>query len=151
MLLPMCRMKLCLAWVLLGMGTVAARATDNFSIDWFTVDGGGALMSGGDFTLHGTTGQTDTGLTTLASGEQFLKSGFWAFDFSDPGVTPTLQIQLSGLSELMLSWHPDTAGFSLQQSLTLMPDSWTPLAPVQSSPVVLPITAGPKFFRLIKP
>lgn len=143
---------LCSAWFLFCTAVMSARATDSFSIDWFTIDGGGALMSGGDFTLNGTTGQPDTGMATLVSGEQFLKAGFWAFDFSDVGgITPTLQIQLGGLSEVTLSWYPDTPGFLLQQSLTLMPDSWTTLSTIPGNPAVLPVTTDRQFFRLIKP
>ncbi len=145
-------MALYSAWILLFTAAMPARATDSFSIDWFTIDGGGALMSGGDFTLNGTTGQTDAGVVTLASGEQFLKGGFWAFDFSAiGGITPTLQIQLGSLSELTVSWYPDTPGFRLQQSLTLMPDSWTTLSSLPDNPAVLPISTDRQFFRLLKP
>jgi hypothetical protein len=130
----------------------SARADDVFTLDWFTVDGGGVLMSGGDFTLHGTTGQADTGRVTLAAGSQMIKSGFWAFDFTDPGsAVPTLRLQLSGVSDVLLSWHPETPGFSMQQSLTLLPASWSTISAAPENPVVLPRGGTNTFFRLYKP
>lgn len=130
----------------------SAKADDAFTLDWFTVDGGGTLMSGGDFALHGTTGQTDTGRVTLAGGTQLVKSGFWAFDFTDPASTvPTLRLELSGVSDVLLSWHPETPGFALQQSLTLLPASWNNISAAPENPVTLPIGGTNAFFRLHKP
>lgn len=140
-----------LGFFFFGAG-MSARALDNFSADWFTVDGGGASMSGGVFSLEGTSGQPDAGLITLANGEQLLKGGFWALDFSQLGnVSPTIQIQRTGLSEVTLSWYPDTPGFRLQQSLTLKSDSWTTLSSAPANPSVLPLDMDHLFFRLLKP
>ena len=57
-------------------GTLSAAPSGTFSIDWWTVDGGGGASSGGDFTLSGTAGQADAG--TLAGGGLSLQGGFWA-------------------------------------------------------------------------
>jgi len=46
-----------------------------FSIDFFTIDGGGGTSSGGGFTLSGTIGQPDAG--TLSGGGFTLTGGFW--------------------------------------------------------------------------
>lgn len=147
-----CVAKLCATWLLFFSAAISARATDNFSIDWFTIDGGGGSMSGGVFVLDGTTGQPDAGPVTLASGTQFIKGGFWALDFSALGnLAPTLQLQQTGFSELTLSWYPDTPGFLLQQSLTLTPDSWTTLPSTPGNPAILPMSGDHLFFRLIKP
>ena len=41
---------------------VTATLADDFTIDWYTVDGGGAMLSTGDeFEFSGTTGQADAG------------------------------------------------------------------------------------------
>jgi hypothetical protein len=60
--------------VVLATGTVSAE----FTIDSWTVDGGGtSLSSGGDYTLAGTIGQPDAS-TTLSGGDYTLTGGFWA-------------------------------------------------------------------------
>ena len=57
-------------------GTLSAAPSGTFSIDWWTVDGGGGASSGGDFTLSGTAGQADAG--ALAGGGFSLQGGFWS-------------------------------------------------------------------------
>jgi hypothetical protein len=70
-------------WTLLLMlPLVIPTARAQYSVAWWTVDGGGALRStGGDFELSGTIGQPDAGV--LSGGSLQLHGGFW------PGV-PTL-------------------------------------------------------------
>lgn len=139
-------------WLLVSLGCTLASATDNFSIDWFSVDGAATAMTGGIFSLDGTAGQPDAAAVTLVSGTQLMKGGFWALDFSANGsLSPTLLLQRTGISELTLSWYPDPPGFRVQQSLTLMPDSWTNLLIEPANPVVLPLAGDHSFFRLIKP
>ena len=58
--------------------TPAALAQD-FAIDWWTIDGGGAMFTtGGDFTLSGTIGQPDASTTVMTGGDFELAGGFWA-------------------------------------------------------------------------
>ncbi len=48
----------------------------SFAIDWFTIDGGGAMRStGGSFEASGTIGQPDAGL--MSGGGFELVGGFW--------------------------------------------------------------------------
>lgn len=54
---------------------LAAPAAGDYSIDWYTIDGGGGLSSGGDFTLTGTTGQPDADWSE--GGGYELLGGFW--------------------------------------------------------------------------
>ena len=46
-----------------------------YELAWFTVDGGGGISTGGDYTLSGTAGQPDAG--TLSGGTFELSGGFW--------------------------------------------------------------------------
>lgn len=47
-----------------------------YSIDWYTLDGGGAIFStGGSYSLGGTIGQADAG--SLGGGSYQLNGGFW--------------------------------------------------------------------------
>lgn len=49
---------------------------DDYTLDWYTIDGGGEMWStGGDYELSGTIGQADTGIMT--GGDYELSGGFW--------------------------------------------------------------------------
>jgi len=50
-------------------------STAGYSIPWWTVDGGGALAAGGDYTLDSSLGQPDAG--AARGGEYMLSGGFW--------------------------------------------------------------------------
>lgn len=55
----------------------AQSALAGYAIDWFTIDGGGAMnSSGGAYTLSGTIGQPDAG--AMESGAYNLSGGFWS-------------------------------------------------------------------------
>ena len=57
---------------------LAQSSGGDFEIIKNTIDGGGGMSQGGDFTLTGTIGQPDAGNKVL-SGENFsLSGGFWA-------------------------------------------------------------------------
>lgn len=62
-------------------------AQAQYSIDWYTVDGGGGTSSGGPYTLSGTIGQPDADVVSLCSADggpgcvnptYELTGGFWA-------------------------------------------------------------------------
>ena len=119
-----------------------------YSIDWYTVDGGGGTSSGGSYTLSGTIGQPDAG--TLSGGSYTLQGGFW------PGIivpstdgAPTLLIQFAG-ANVVISWAPATAGFALEQTDSLASPSWSagpagnPTAPITPSGTA-------RFYRLRQP
>lgn len=58
--------------LLLATGTLA----DDFTIDWWTVDGGGEMMcTGSNVELAGTIGQADAG--EMSGGSFILTGGFW--------------------------------------------------------------------------
>jgi hypothetical protein len=59
------------------LGIVSASALGVFTLDWWTVDGGGATFSnGGSYSLGGTIGQPDAG-TSSGGGTYTLDGGFW--------------------------------------------------------------------------
>lgn len=64
--------------LLLGVGSLRAQS---FSIDSFTIAGGGGTSSGGVFSVSGTIGQPDAG--AMSGGNYSLVGGFW-------GALPTL-------------------------------------------------------------
>jgi hypothetical protein len=56
--------------------TLVSGAPDEVAISWWTVDGGGGMSQGGDYTLQGTIGQPDAG--SAQGGDYSLAGGFWA-------------------------------------------------------------------------
>jgi len=65
---------------LFGVLSVSALAP-GYSLDWWTVDGGGATSStGGSYSLAGTMGQPDAG--TSSGGTYALSGGFWGAGYS---------------------------------------------------------------------
>jgi hypothetical protein len=58
------------------LGIVGVSALAGYTLDWWTVDGGGTISStGGSYSLGGTIGQPDAG--TSAGGTYTLDGGFW--------------------------------------------------------------------------
>lgn len=61
--------------------------TPDFSIDWYTIDGGGGTSTGANFSLTGTIGQFDAVPGGAQGGGFTLVGGFWGgsveYKFSD--------------------------------------------------------------------
>lgn len=56
----------------------AAARGQTLALDWFTIDGGGAMSSAGTtFSVYGTIGQPDVGLV-MSGGNFELVGGFWS-------------------------------------------------------------------------
>src|SRR4051812_29806313 len=132
------------------LGAALSMSAQSYSIDWYTIDGGGGTSSGGPYTLSGTIGQPDAGVHT--GGPYTLLGGFWgAFAVQQVG-TPTLYIRPAGPGQVTISWDPPTAGFVLQESgdLNLGPAGWSNSASGGTNPVTVPVTSI-KFYRLQHP
>ncbi len=66
---------LVIAGALLGVVSASALAP-SYTLDWWTVDGGGATFNtGGSYSLGATIGQPDAG--TSSGGSYTLAGGFW--------------------------------------------------------------------------
>ncbi|HEV8525829.1 MAG TPA: hypothetical protein VGQ71_15145 [Terriglobales bacterium] len=136
-----------LSWVSVASG-------QNFSLGWFTIDGGGGTSGGGVYSVSGTIGQPDAG--AMSGGSYTLTGGFWV----DPGpgleVPPALRItRVDG--NVRLTWpHPST-GFQLQQATGAVPPvgwadvDFTPVVVGEERQVTLPMSSAHWFFRLHKP
>src|SRR5690349_17134443 len=69
------------ALVALGMVCATPASADDYAVDWFSIDGGGALLSaGGAYQVSGTVGQPEarSSLQPLAGGPFELVGGFWS-------------------------------------------------------------------------
>ena len=126
--------------LLLAASTLYAQ---DFSVDWFTIDGGGGASTGGNYALNGSIGQPDAG--TVSGGSFTLQGGFWSGVVTQP--IPQLFIQQSG-SQVFISWSPAIPGFVLQESESLSSEAWAAAPMGNSNPVILPRTSNTKFYRL---
>jgi hypothetical protein len=59
----------------LVVATLTSANEPNYTLDWWTVDGGGETIGSGIYVLQGTVGQPDGGV--LSGGGYVLSGGFW--------------------------------------------------------------------------
>jgi hypothetical protein len=64
---------------------------------------------------------------------------------------PTLTIAPATPGNATISWTPATAGFVLQETLSLAPTNWVNSLSGATNPVVVPATVSAKFYRVFKP
>lgn len=129
--------------------------TQQYSMDWFKVAGGGGTSTGGVYSVSGTIGQPDAG-GALAGGNYSVTGGFWSLIsvLQTPGA-PLLTITRSG-ANVIVSWPSPSAGFSLQQNPDLATTDWTSfVGPVGDDGTTKSVTNSPptgnKYFRLVYP
>jgi len=143
-------MKTLLSLLLLA----AIPASAQYTIDWFTIDGGGGLSSGGAYTLNGTIGQPDA--ATSSGGTYTVHGGFWsAFAVVQTEGAPLLRLVRSG-QDVILAWPSPSEGYQLQQSPSLTAPIWTD---VNTAPGIVgdekqvsqTLAPGTRFYRLRKP
>jgi hypothetical protein len=142
------------ALAVIFLGEIPGHA-QSYSIDWFTIDGGGGTSTGGVYSVSGTIGQADAG--TMSGGNFTLDGGFWGIiaAVQTPGA-PLLTITPSN-SFAIVSW-PDTAtGFRLENNGNLsLTNGWATAPQIRSTnggfiSVTVPGTVGNNFFRLKNP
>lgn len=139
---------------LLFIATVMAHAQP-YGIDWFSIDGGGGVSTGGVYTVGGTSGQADAGM--LSGGAYGLAGGFWGV-IQVPGA-PLLSVAHSN-NTVVVFWPLPATSFVLDQTLALSSPpgniSWNQVAfPYQTNAthifITVPESTGHKFYRLRKP
>jgi hypothetical protein len=122
-----------------------------YSLDWWTVDGGGGTSTGGVYTVSGTIGQPDAGV--MSGGNYSLTGGFWAlYAVQTPG-SPVLSITLTTTNTAMVSWPSPSTGYNLQQNNDLNTVDWvTPPEIVTDNGtlkyIIVNPPAGNRFYRL---
>ncbi|NUQ37468.1 MAG: hypothetical protein HUU23_06640 [Caldilineales bacterium] len=77
------RMLLTALAALLFAAAAWAQSGQGYNLTWWTVDGGGEVVSGKGYTLLGTAGQAEAGPALSGSGYT-LSSGFWVGDAAAP-------------------------------------------------------------------
>lgn len=152
-------MKMFLSLVLIALSWPQQLSAQNFSITWFTFDGGGGTSTGGGYALSGTVGQPEAGPAN--GGGYSLLGGFWGVTsvLQAPGA-PILNIERFADGNVRLFWNLSASEFQLEQTAALTEPQadtiWTPVTqPHQTNTtqitVTAPATAGNRVFRLRKP
>ncbi|MBU0676706.1 MAG: hypothetical protein KJ626_01190 [Verrucomicrobia bacterium] len=141
------------AVIFLLMLAVAVCAQDHV-INWYTMDSGGATVTGGVHRLSGTIGQSDV---TVFGSNVVLRSGFWGFiaAVQTPGA-PWLDISLVSTNIVIISWPHPSGGYQLEDSAALSGVGWsvvtnTPVVEGDTKRVTVPYPAHGRFYRLHKP
>jgi hypothetical protein len=128
--------------------------SQQYSIDWFKIAGGGGTSTNGPYALSGTAGQPDAGHMT--GGNYTLDAGFWGIiaAVQTPGA-PALTVTLSG-NNVIISWPSPSTGFVLQENSGVNNAAgWgTFSGPVNDNGTTRSVTISPpignEFFRLKK-
>lgn len=133
------------------LGLAASAFAQPYTIDWYTIDGGGGTSTGGVFAVSGTIGQPDAGVT-MTNGQYSVTGGFWALPTAiQVGGAPTLTITAATPGQATISWTPATPGFVLQETWSLSPANWTNSPSGSTNGVVVPATLPSRFYRLYRP
>ena len=134
---------------------VPSTHAQSYSIDWFTIDGGGGTSTGGVYSVSGTIGQPDAG-GPMTGGNFSLTGGFWAlYAVQTPGA-PVLNIKLTTTNTAQVYWPSPSTGYNLQVNTNLVTTNWvTPAETVQDNGTIKFILvnppAGNRFYRLKNP
>jgi len=140
------------------IGGVICSPAQVYSIDWYSIDGGGGTSAGGAYTLTGTIGQPDAG--KLSGGGFELTGGFMSIvtAIQSPDA-PLLTVTRSG-GNVIISWPNPSLEFALEETTVLAnPSSATVWTGTSTAPVVVdtnkqvtvPAPVGLKYYRLSKP
>ena len=132
-----------------------ASHAQNFSIEWFTIDGGGGTSTGGVYSVSGTIGQPDAGRMT--GGNYSIDGGFWGIiaAVQTPGA-PLLTVRLSSTNTVIVSWPSPSTGFVLHHNTDLNTTNWSSVGIVpaddgNTKTVIIAPPVGNRFYRLRNP
>lgn len=130
-------------------------SAQDFSIDWCTIDGGGGASAGGNYSLIGSIGQLDAGVT-MTNGGFSIVGGFWSIFAVRTPDAPRLTMQRISASSVRVVWPSPSTGFVLQQNSDFNTANWVNASQaVSDSGTNRFITVNPSssrlFYRLFKP
>jgi len=92
----------------------------------------------------------------MSGGSYSLTGGFWSIlAVLQTAGSPLLTITRAG-SQATISWSSSATGFMLQQSSTLLPNSWLTSTNTLTTnggtiSISVPATSGYQYFRLVNP
>jgi len=137
-----------IAGLLLALSSLHAQT---YSIDWSKIAGGGGTSTGGVYSVSGTIGQPEAG-GALTNGQYSVTGGFWVLPQAvQVAGAPTISIVPAAPGYATVSWTPATAGFVLQENLSLSTPNWTLSPSGTTNSITVPASGPVKFYRLCKP
>jgi hypothetical protein len=146
-----------ICFMLLSSAFCLRAWAQGYSINWSTLDGGGGTSTAGPmignnyYSVSGTIDQPDAG-GPMTNGQYSVTGGFWALpEAVQTEGAPLLTIVPAGSGQATISWTPATAGFVLQETLSLSPTNWVNSVSGATNSIVVPATLPGKFYRLHKP
>ena len=149
-----CGMVLFLA-ISLCTFAVSSASAQSYSIDWFTIDGGGGTSTGGVYSVSGTIGQPDAG--HMSGGNFTIDGGFWGIiaAVQNPG-SPLLRVLLTATNTVVVAWPAPSTGFSLQQNTDLRTTAWSGVTNTvnvvgSENQIITAPPVGNRFYRLKNP
>ena len=122
-------------------GDIETAASTTYSLDWWTVDGGGASYNAtGSYILGGTAGQPDAAVPRSGGSDPVytLRAGFWQPSCVAAAVVTTITRALGDPNTVTLSWTHNEANQTYQMHRATTP-YFTPVAGTLQETV----TAGP--------
>ncbi len=147
--------SMALALAALVFGVAAPASAQSYSIDWFTIDGGGGTSTGGVYSVSGTIGQPDAG--HMSGGNFTIDGGFWGViaAVQTPGA-PLLRLFMTSTNTVVVAWPAPSTGFSLQQNADLNTAVWggvtnTVNAVGSENQIIVAPPVGNRFYRLKNP
>lgn len=152
------RTKFSLSCLLTSAFCLCVSAQTNYTVDWYSVDGGGGTSTGGVYAVSGTVGQPDAG--TMSGGTYTLNGGFWGIIAAvQTEGAPLLSITLNSQpSTITVSWPLPATGWLLHSTTNLVTGGsmWTEISPPYPTnganlQFTEPLPVGNKFYRLHKP
>jgi hypothetical protein len=105
-----------------AMLAIGASA-QSYSIDRFTIAGGGGSSTGSVYSVSGTIGQPAASGAPMTGGNYLLTGGFWALYAVQTEGAPLLAISLTN-SAVMVSWSSASTNWILQQKADLNSTNW---------------------------
>ncbi len=136
--------------------TVSATSlfAQSYSIDWYTVDGGGGTSTGGVYSVTGTIGQPDA--DAMSGGNYTVVGGFWGTVavVQIPGA-PLLSVFRTTTNTVAVTWPSPSTGWSLQQNTNSVSSvNWSNVTTtIQDDGTIKTLIvnppAGNRFYRLM--
>ncbi len=149
-------MKTTAAFFLSVIVSATSLLAQSYSIDWYTIDGGGGTSTGGVYSVTGTIGQPDAG--TMSGGNYTLQGGFWGVvaAVQTPGA-PFLTVFRTTTNTVAVSWPSPSTDWTLQQNTNSVSSvNWSNVTSGildngTTKTLIANPPAGNRFYRLFKP
>jgi len=130
--------------------------SQNYTIDWYKIAGGGGTSTGGTYQVNGTIGQPDAS-GALTGGGYSLTGGFWSIiSVVQAAGLPNLVIVPNGPNSVQIRW-PATGSYTLEQNNNLAATAgwaasgYTVSTANGTNSVTISPPRGNVFFRLANP